>query len=219
MWTPPWSNPIRTYLKSARPRALHLGCGLHLLSGWLNCDRRQLAPGVVRLDVRDPFPLESGQFDYIFSEHMIEHLSFEQGAFMLTECHRVLRPGGRIRLSTPDLSFVMGLYASPRSEVQEQYLQWALSDSSPAQSKGPSEMGSAVPTEVFVINHFMRDWGHRFIYDERSLRYALHVAQFRNVVRCQLGESAHAPLRSLENHTRLPEGFLALETFTLEAEK
>jgi predicted SAM-dependent methyltransferase len=219
-WSAPWSNPIREYLKRTSVRRLHLGCGEHLLPGWLNCDRRLLVTGVVHLDVREPFPINDDQFDYVFSEHMIEHLTFEQGAQMLAECHRVLRPGGRIRVSTPDLAFVVGLYTSGRTEVQQRYIEWAVSSSSKAQSRPPRDAaGATLPAEVFVINSLMRDWGHKFIYDEQSLRYAMHQARFRHVVRRRIGESAHEALRNLENRTRLPAGFLELETFTLEAEK
>jgi predicted SAM-dependent methyltransferase len=33
---------------------------------------------------------------------MIEHISFSQGLVMLSECYRVLKEKGKIRISTPD---------------------------------------------------------------------------------------------------------------------
>jgi SAM-dependent methyltransferase len=44
--------------------------------------------------------LRSGSFDLVVSFEMFEHL--EHGEDYLRECHRVLRPGGRLILSTPN---------------------------------------------------------------------------------------------------------------------
>jgi ubiquinone/menaquinone biosynthesis C-methylase UbiE len=213
---------IDAYFQTHSVRRLHLGCGKHLLDGWLNCDLRprgDVPDVIVQLDATEPFPFLDEQFDYTFSEHMIEHMSFEGGAAMLAESYRVLRRGGRIRISTPDLSFLVGLYSQQRSPLQQRYIDW-MSTTEACRVRPPA--GSAElspPSEVFVINNFMRDWEHTFIYDERTLRYALQHAHFKNVVRCTLGESTTADLRNLENESRLPEGFLGLETFTLEVEK
>ena len=70
---------------------------------------------------------------------------------------------------------------------------------------------------VFVINHFVRNWGHRFIYDEKTLREAMLNAGFTNLVKCDLQESEDPALCNLENEARLPLAFLRLETLTLEA--
>lgn len=46
-------------------------------------------------------PFADGSFDAVVSFQMIEHVSAEGGAAMIRECHRVLRPGGRLVLTTP----------------------------------------------------------------------------------------------------------------------
>jgi predicted SAM-dependent methyltransferase len=62
---------------------------------------------IVVLPLSSPTPFASDTFDFIFSEHMIEHVSHDDGAKMLAECHRVLKPGGHIRITTPDLAFLV----------------------------------------------------------------------------------------------------------------
>ena len=62
------------------------------------------------LDATQTFPLPDCSFDYIFSEHMIEHVTYQNGKRMILECYRVLKPGGLLRISTPDLSFLVDLY-------------------------------------------------------------------------------------------------------------
>ena len=210
---------IDAYFHAHGVRRLHLGCGRNMLDGWLNCDLRPRSNVVVQLDATQAFPFPDEQFDYAFSEHMIEHVSFDDGAAMLGESHRVLRRGGKIRISTPDLAFLIGLYSRERSPLQQRYIDW-MSTTTACRVRPPTDSPElAPPAEVFVINNFMTDWGHAFIYDERTLRFALERAQFRNIVRCNLRESATEDLRNLEHESRLPEGFLGLETLTLEAEK
>lgn len=201
---------IRNYLRDHSTHKLHLGCGRNPLDSWLNSDQHPKSSNILRLDVSKRLPFEDEQFAYVFSEHMIEHLSYTQGMQMLEECHRILKPNGRIRISTPDLSFLLALYFDDRSNLQERYIDW---------STKTHVKDAPYSDATFVINNFVRDWGHQFIYDEPALRFALEKAGFSEIVRCELNASEDIELQGLENDTRLPPGFLALESFTLEATK
>jgi predicted SAM-dependent methyltransferase len=191
-------------------RKLHIGCGGNQVRGWLNTDYLPGSRNVFHLDATRTFPFADGQFDYVFSEHMIEHVSYARGMTMLEECRRVLKPGGKIRISTPDLAFLVGLYSGARSATQRAYVSWAC-----------DELPEVVPADnpAFVVNNFVRNWGHTFIYDETTLRAALIEAGLTDIRRCDLQKSDRADFRGLENETRLPPGFLQLETLTLEATK
>lgn len=196
----------RRYLAQAPEPKLHVGCGDHVLDGWLNADSRPCSARVLRMDATQRFPFPDNVFAYVYSEHVIEHLPFGAGAVMLGECFRVLAPGGKIRVATPDLAFLTALHGGERTELRERYLAWA-SAGLPGGEAG------------FVIDDFIRGWGHRFIYDEPILRGALARAGFPDATRRGLNESGDAPLRGLANAGRMPEGFLDLETLTLEADK
>ena len=89
-WTAP--GKIRGYMRDHSPRKLQIGAGDNLLPGWLNTTLYPFAPGAVFLDARLPFPIPDAQFDYVFSEHVIEHLEFDEAAHMLAEARRILRP-------------------------------------------------------------------------------------------------------------------------------
>jgi predicted SAM-dependent methyltransferase len=203
---------IRTYLSSHRTKKLHIGAGGHILEGWLNSDLYPSQGNLIHLDATKTFPINDCTFDYLFSEHMIEHFTYPTGLNMLKECHRVLKPGGRIRVATPDLLFLVLLYRPDKTPMERAYIQWSTDTYDNIQSGGSYE-------DTFVINNFFRDWGHRFIYDEKVLRHALAKVGFTNIVQRQMHESEDQNLRGLENDARFPNGFLDLETFILEAVK
>ena len=88
------------YLNEHDIRKLHIGCGNHVLDSWLNSDFYPDIANILHLDATKPFPLEDEDFDYVFSEHMIEHVPYSDGLFMLKECCRILKKNGKIRIST-----------------------------------------------------------------------------------------------------------------------
>ena len=52
-------------------------------------------------DANDPLPFRTGGFDYLLCREGIEHLEDQMG--FLRECARVVKPGGRLILTTPNL--------------------------------------------------------------------------------------------------------------------
>lgn len=202
----------RYFSRTTTPK-LHVGCGKHILSGWLNTDTYVQDPSlpIYSFDARQRFPFADGAFAYVFSEHMIEHISYSAGLHMLSECLRVLKPLGVLRLSTPDLDFLLDLRRADKSSLQREYIRWAAETNTP---------NVPDPTnETFLINNFVRDWGHTFIYDEKTLRQSLQLAGFSQLRKCGLQESYVESLRNLENETRMPPGFLRLESMVIEAIK
>ena len=198
------------YLTESDAPKLNIGCGYHLLNGWLNTDYSPQLPMVMYLDAKQRFPFNEETYNYIFSEHVIEHISYQDGLKMLRECFRVLKQSGKIRISTPDLAFLVDLTRPDKSDLQRAYIKWSADTFIP---------GAPDDNEVFVINNFVRDWGHAFIYDENTLRGAMAIAGFRMITKCDQHESEDAALRNLENEEHLPPGFLRLESFTLEGTK
>ena len=90
---------INEYLHNENEPKLHVGCGGNILPGWLNADYAPSAPFVIHLDATKIFPFGGSTFNYVFSEHMIEHVSYEAGLFIMSEAFRVLKPGGIVRNS------------------------------------------------------------------------------------------------------------------------
>ncbi len=202
---------IDKYLSQHTLRKLQIGAQSNSISDWLNVDIEPKAKDVAYMDATKPFPFADQTFDYVFSEHMIEHISFAEGQFMIRECYRVLKPGGKIRISTPDLAFLIELYKQPKLPVQEAYIQPIIG----RYFKNPFHA-----IDALVINNFFRDWGHQFIHDEQTLTYILQDANFTHITRCQVNESADAAFQNLEQHgNEIGEQFNKLESIIFEATK
>lgn len=103
--------------------ALDLGCGDGRLATSLDADELTVAdvsdvalerararlPDAtpVRLDPDAPLPLTDNAFDLVLCAEAVEHVRDVQ--LLLSEARRVLRPGGRLALTTPAHSRLTGL--------------------------------------------------------------------------------------------------------------
>jgi len=184
---------------------LHIGCGDHPLDGWVNCDLNPCRSDILRVDATQHFPFAEGEFDYAFSEHMIEHVPHAGGLTMLAECRRVMKPSGRIRISCPDRAFIQRLCgpAEQLTDTDWRYVAWAK-----------QHFGMKTALDVGV--NLAKGFGHQFIYSRSLLRRALVGAGFGDITEHLIGESGEPELCNLENDGRMPPGFLQLETMTLE---
>lgn len=63
-----------------------------------------------------------GEVAEIYASHVHEHLSHNrQFIAALRECHRVLAPGGRLRMSVPDLETLARLFVHPALDAPQRY--------------------------------------------------------------------------------------------------
>lgn len=114
---------------------VNLGCGNRTPEGWVNVDyafgaRLAKIPffrainkkiGLFQMDwddrikihdLRRTFPFDNGSVDVVYTSHTLEHFSKQDGEHFLGECHRVLRPGGILRVVVPDLEAIVSDYIS-----------------------------------------------------------------------------------------------------------
>lgn len=199
----------RRYLAEHPVARLHIGCGQNELPGWLNTE---LCPrgSQVYLDATRPFPLPDSCIDIVYSEHMIEHVPYEGGRAMLRECYRVMKPGALLRIVTPNLAFLLRLVEAPASPMHQAYIEYSLKE---------HQLDAPAGSAVHVFNNFVRAWGHQFIYDETALRHLMSEAGYIGITARRLDESALPELAGLAKVDRMPNGFLSMESLTLEARK
>ena len=80
------SAQIESYMQKNDVRRLQIGSQTHVYDTWLNTDLSPKSADIIFLDATQRFPIEDNSFNYIFSEHMIEHINYDDGKKMLAEC-------------------------------------------------------------------------------------------------------------------------------------
>jgi SAM-dependent methyltransferase len=106
-------------------RCLNLGCGSRFHLNWENVDFHQTAPNVRAHDLRKGIPYADASFDVVYHSHLLEHFSRESAPIFLRECHRVLKPGGVIRVVVPDLESIVRLYLEALEKASHGVPGWA----------------------------------------------------------------------------------------------
>lgn len=158
-------------LRHERHLLVNVGCGPQVCEGFLNIDLFPARPDVLRYDCRRGLPLADSSAAAIKIEHFVEHLEpREELPLVLSDCHRVLEPGGVLRIAVPDA---------------EQYVRAYVTDSAaPYAPLGMPSLPSDLPTRMDVLNHVFHQWHeHRWGYDYETLEHRLRRAGFRTVER------------------------------------
>jgi predicted SAM-dependent methyltransferase len=156
-------------------RKIQFGCGSNLLDGWDNRDSD--------CDIRKPLPYRDGCADFIFAEHVIEHLTPQQAWNFLEECHRILVHGGVVRIAVPDAQRIL-LHSKPDY--------WAAVKKDGYGDGSPKDAVKAV-----VFAH-----GHQSVWTSNLLRTFLKAIGFKAEL-CSFGVSLHRELDNIEGHGKV----------------
>ena len=175
---------------------VNLGCGYRPMKGWINVDRARGPEVQVVWDLARGLPFPDSSCSAIFSEHLIEHVSKEDAARLLSECHRVLQNGGVLRLSTPNTELFLRSYADDRTFLAH------------------PEFSQPIDTPVDRVNYMMREYGqHLWSYDEELLALMLRRAGFNTIICQSFGASVHPRMTNIDFDAR------AFESLYIEAVK
>lgn len=163
---------------------LLLDVGTHVhLPGWIRLD---IEPDehALRLDASKPWPLPDGCARAVRTEHMIEHLTWDEAVSCIGEIARVLEPGGLVRICTPDLEGIVKAYLERDQHLLDVH----------------REDGYIAPTWSHMPNNYLRMWGHQYVFDFEALRLLLEGAGFGEVERTGFNVSRHPLLDGTDSH-------------------
>ena len=107
--------------QSGQPK-INLACGGVFIAGdgWINLDYGASNAAVQRADLLGHLPLPNDHVALVYSSHFLEHIPREQVSGFLTECRRILAPGGVLRLVLPDLENLCRTYLAHRERGEHE---------------------------------------------------------------------------------------------------
>jgi predicted SAM-dependent methyltransferase len=200
---------VAKYLKNTQDPKLHLGCGSKVVPGWLNADKFK-SNADIYLNLTARFPFCDDTFNAIYSEHTLEHIPTDQVPQLLAECRRVLRPGGLLRLTIPDLDIYAAKYvAGDRAFFEPVIRKYAQN----IKRNRKKYWLVRSPGGVFMSRAVHRFYHHQWMYDFETLKSCLEELSFSKVVKQSCGKSLKPEVGAMDREDR------SFETLYVEAVK
>jgi hypothetical protein len=156
-------------------RKIQVGCGPHnIFPDWWNVDVRPF-PGVDAVfDATKEWPYSG--LEFIYGEHFLEHLDLDQAIKFFVSAGKSLAPGGVLRLTTPNLEWVM-----------RSHYRFACDQ-------------RACLVDTLRTNRAFHGWGHKFLYSKAMVTFLCSSIGYEKVEFHAYGQSSHGPLKHLERH-------------------
>jgi SAM-dependent methyltransferase len=102
---------------------LNIGCGYNRLKGYINIDSNADTPADKIMPAHN-LDFAGASVEEIKALQLIEHLGFFKTKYFLSECRRVLEPGGRLIIETPDIAKTFELFLKGGEAQKESALGW-----------------------------------------------------------------------------------------------
>ena len=174
-------------------RGIHCGTARKFREGWMNTDILPMPdrnggrtePGrIARIsrtgedhwyylqhDSVEPYPFEDGSFEWAFAEHFLEHLTPDEAVGWLSDVRRLLKPGGVLRVTTPNLRRYVEGYLDPEQRFFAEHRERV------GRLRAFEEEG--VPDRrAWMVNQIFYMWHHKWIYDFDEVRHVAEGAGF-----------------------------------------
>lgn len=194
----------------------NLGCSAKVASGWNNIDfnlilrlaqyrtlcrilhrvgvisedryrRIKSVDGkIIVWDLRQGIPFADNSMDVVYHSHVLEHIDREAAPGFLRECHRVLKPGGSIRIVVPDFHLLAVRYmrvfdtAASSTEAINAAVADMIDQMVPRRPRDRSSRPRVVQLfEDLVVGDTQKNGAlHRWMYDGRTLAGLLKETGF-----------------------------------------
>lgn len=156
---------------------------------------RNIDSDILAWDLRKGIPFPDDTFDMVYSSHVLEHIDRIHAVDFLSECFRVTKQGGTIRIVVPDLQMIIKEYSKALNRIGkgdddaiEQYdraLYELFDQMVRTEPTGTSNQKPLVRTIERLFRKDARQTGeaHRWMYDEYSLGKLLKEVGFSKITR------------------------------------
>lgn len=176
------------------PVKINLGSGHWKFEGWVNVDIDAESRPEVLADLSTDLPFRDGCAAFMHTEDFIDQLDIGAAARFLRECHRILKPGGVIRVLTPDVEKLASMYLNQPDALKTLWREHV---------GVPLQYGTAAE----ILNIGMRFAGHTFLYDAETLGALARDCGFE-ARRVTFNESEFPELRGLD--LRSPDNAISM---------
>lgn len=198
---------------------LYLGCGLNAPEGYVNVDgswsarlakfgflRKWIPHGaewsrdILVHDLRRPLPFPDASFTVVYASHLLEHLYLFEATQLLSECFRVLRPGGVIRLMVPDLELAVAAYCNEKQHPE----QTSAAADCLIEELGFRDKKPPIGNFFYKLYSLCTDFhSYKWMYDGASLTSRLKEAGFVDVAVLPRHQSRIADIMAIEKNNGL----------------
>jgi predicted SAM-dependent methyltransferase len=171
---------------------LDLGAADDGLEGFVSLDFFTNHAASYGADLRFPLLIDDAVFDGIFTEHTLEHLSFDEVKRLLAECLRIMKPGGRIRVIVPDASIVVENYVRKNDRFFAEFEDAML-----------APRGRKLQSRMEALSFELQENGHRSAWDFETMSLFLERAGFADITCTSYRQGADPRLLcDRDNHGR-----------------
>jgi len=209
----PWHKQrLARQFKDLNVDRLHVGCGDVVLPGWFNLTYEKGEYGRIKkvdgcwwlnYNVNDGLPIPDRSIQFLAGSHFIEHLDLNEGLRFFKEVFRVMKKGGGLRVSCPDMEIYAHHYVRRNKDFFE----------NPLIHKACMFHNARTYGEIFAAKAYDSSGAHRWFYDFESLKHVLEASGFHQVKKCARLEGEMPDRERIE----LPER--EIETLYVEAVK
>ena len=180
----PSKKKFSTLIESHRPIGLDLGGADPGHGGWTTVDMTKECD--IYWDLRLPIPLPDSSVTKIYSSHLFEHLTYEQGQKLFQESMRLLKPGGTFSICVPNARMYIEGYVGAR-DIPENYFGWRPAFNS--------------TTSIDAVNYVAYMGGeHKYMFDQENLLHILAMAGFAEVNLRDFDTETDRAERDYESH-------------------
>ncbi len=170
---------------------LNLGCGSHYHKDFYNIDFYKVGEGVQEFNLLKGIPYPKEYFDVVYHSHILEHFTKRKGEFFMSECERVLKKGGVLRVAVPDLEQIVRQYLEKLETVRKRSTDlskaeydWAMIE---LYDQATREYGGGLMGEV---------WSQSSIINEKQVsdRMGYEFTYYRNKILASNFKESRLPL-------------------------
>lgn len=159
---------IESLIQSPLPIKLELGAEENRgIPGWTYIDSNEQCD--LDLDLAQPLPFPDNRVDFIYSSHLMEHFKYTDLLKFLTECLRILKPGGKFSAAVPNARIYLNAYHDSDNFKPETFCSYKLAYN--------------YNSKIDYVNYMAyMDGHHMYMFDEENIVVILKKVGFKHVI-------------------------------------